>query len=53
MFRHVVMFRWADDVDTAHVGEIARRLDELPDAIDEISSYRHGADALANEGNFD
>ena len=30
MFRHVVMFRWADDVDTAHVGEIARRLDELP-----------------------
>lgn len=53
MFRHVVMFRWADDVDTAHVGEIARRLDELPDAIEEISSYRHGADALVNDGNFD
>ena len=53
MFRHVVMFRWADDVDAAHVGEIARRLDELPDAIEEISSYRHGADALVNDGNFD
>ena len=53
MFRHVVMFRWADDVDEAHVVEVARRLDELPTAIEQIRSYHHGPDAGVNEGNFD
>jgi hypothetical protein len=53
MFRHVVMFRWADDVDDAHVAAVDRRLGELPDAIAEIRSYRHGSDAGVNEGNFD
>jgi hypothetical protein len=53
MFRHVVMFRWVDGVDEAHVAEVARRLDELPTSIPVIRSYRHGVDALVNEGNFD
>jgi hypothetical protein len=53
MLRHVVMFRWADDVDDSHVTEVARRLDELPAAIPEIRAYRHGRDAGVNEGNFD
>jgi hypothetical protein len=53
MFRHVVMFRWAEGVDEAHVAEVARRLDELPGAIPEIRSYRHGVDAGVNNGNFD
>ena len=53
MFRHVVMFRWADGVDDAHVAEVARRLDELPEAISAIRSYRHGTDAGVNDGNFD
>jgi hypothetical protein len=53
MFRHVVMFRWAEDVDDAHVAAVARRLDELPGEIAEIRSYRHGADAGVNEGTFD
>ena len=53
MFRHVVMFRWADEVDDAHVAEVARRLDELPGAIPAIRAYRHGADAEINDGNFD
>ena len=53
MFRHVVMFRWADGVDDAHVDEVARRLDELPEAISAIRSYRHGRDAQVNEGNYD
>ena len=53
MFRHVVMFRWADGVDDAHVAEVARRLDELPEAISVIRAYRHGADAQINDGNFD
>jgi hypothetical protein len=53
MFRHVVMFRWAEGVADAHVAEVARRLDELPEAIPVIRSYLHGADARVNEGNFD
>ncbi len=53
MFRHVVMFRWAEGVDEAHFAEVARRLDELPEAISVIRAYRHGADARVNEGNFD
>jgi hypothetical protein len=53
MFRHVVMFRWSDGVDEAHVAAVARRLDALPAAIPELRSYRHGADAGVNEGNFD
>ena len=53
MFRHVVMFRWADGVDDGHLAEVARRLDELPSAIPEIRSYRHGVDARVNEGNFE
>jgi len=53
MFRHVVMFRWADGVDDAHVADVARRLDELPQAISEITAYRHGPDAGVNDGNFD
>ncbi len=53
MFRHVVMFRWSDEVDDAHVAEVGRRLDELPEAISVINAYRHGPDAHVNEGNFD
>jgi len=53
MFRHVVMFRWADGVDEAHVAEVGRRLDELAEAIPEVRAYRHGSDAGVNDGNFD
>lgn len=53
MFRHVVMFRWTDDVDDDAVAEVARRLDELPEAIVQIRSYRHGPDAGVTDGNFD
>ena len=53
MFRHVVMFRWSDEVDDAHVAEVARRLDELPESISVIKAYRHGPDAGVNTGNFD
>ena len=53
VFRHVVMFRWSEGVDDAHVAEVGRRLDELPAAISAITAYRHGADAGVNDGNFD
>lgn len=53
MFRHVVMFRWADDVDDAHVAAVAAGLDALVDVIPEIKVYRHGPDAGVNADNFD
>jgi hypothetical protein len=53
VFRHVVMFRWADDVDDGHVADVGARLDRLADTIEEIRSYRHGVDAGVNDGNFD
>ena len=53
MLRHVVMFRWADDVDDDHVAAVAAGLDELPAQIPEIVEYRHGPDVGINDGNFD
>lgn len=53
MFRHVVMFKWAADVDAAHVAAVAAALDGLPGVIPELRSYRHGPDAGVSEGNFD
>ena len=44
MLRHVVMFRWAEDVDDAHVAAVAAELDQLPPQIPEIAVYRHGRD---------
>lgn len=53
VFRHVVMFRWADEADAGHVDAVAAGLDELVDLIPEIRAYRHGPDAGVNEGNYD
>jgi len=53
MIRHVVMFRWADDVDDEHVASVAAALDGLPDAIPEISGYAHGRDLVLADGNHD
>ncbi|HEY5663613.1 MAG TPA: Dabb family protein [Ilumatobacter sp.] len=53
MFRHVVMFKWTDDVDAAHVAAVSAALDGLVAAIPEIRSYRHGPDAGVNSGNYE
>ena len=53
MLRHVVMFRWSDDVDAQHIAAVAAGLDSLPPQIDVIRAFRHGADAGAVAGNFD
>lgn len=53
MLRHVVMFRWADDVDDEHVAAVRAGLDELPGHIPEIVRYHHGNDVGINDGNFD
>lgn len=53
MLRHVVMFKWADGVDEAHVAKVAAALDNLVETIPEIGVYRHGPDVGVNDGNFD
>lgn len=53
MFRHVVMFRWNDDVDDDHIGAVSEALTAMAGEIDVISTYRHGRDAGVNDGNWD
>jgi hypothetical protein len=53
MFRHVVMFRWKDDVTSEHIEAVSAGLDDLVSTIDEIKSYRHGPDAGLSDQNFD
>jgi hypothetical protein len=53
MFRHVVMFRFVDDVDPAAVEAMSAALDTLPGQIDAIQRYQHGSDVGLNEANFD
>lgn len=47
------MFKWAEDVDSAHVEAVAAGLDALPSQIPGIQQYLHGPDAGVNDGNFD
>ena len=53
MIRHVVMFRWNDDVDGDHVDATGAALSELAASLPEILEYRHGRDLGINDGNFD
>lgn len=53
MFRHVVMFRFAEDLDAAHIASVAAGLDALPREIPEIRRYVHGADLGVSDGTFD
>jgi len=53
MIRHVVMFKWANDVDAAHVAAITAEFATLPPAIEQIRSYSYGPDLGAVAGNFD
>ena len=52
-FRHVVMFKWNDTVDDAHVAWVTEGLATLPGIIPQIVEYHVGADAGINDGNFD
>lgn len=52
-FRHVVMFKWNEGLDPAHVDAVRDRLSELPMHIAQIRSYTHGPDLGVSEGNFD
>ncbi len=53
MFRHVVMFKWNDDVDAAHIDATSAALTELAASMPQVVDYRHGPDVNMTEGNFD
>lgn len=52
-FRHVVMFKWTDDVDADHLDRIRAGLSALPGEIDVIRNYVHGDDVGISEGTYD
>ncbi|MEU0482908.1 Dabb family protein [Streptosporangium sp. NPDC006013] len=51
MFRHVVLFTWAQEATDEQRGRVATELGKLPEAIAEIRSYTLGTDAGVNPGN--
>lgn len=53
MFRHVVMFKWNDDVDEAHIEQTAAALTALAADMPQVRDYRHGRDLGITDGNFD
>ncbi len=53
MIRHVVLFRWADSVDEAHVEKVHAGLAALPGQIPEIAGYHHGSDLGLSETTLD
>lgn len=53
MLRHVVLFRWKDDVTDDQRAAVTRGLGGLPAAIPQIRRYEFGEDAGLGEGNFD
>lgn len=53
MIRHVVLFRWNDDVSDAHIDAVGTALSGMPEAIDTIVTYKYGRNLGINPGNFD
>ncbi|NNE94448.1 MAG: Dabb family protein [Acidimicrobiales bacterium] len=52
MFRHCVMFKWADGAGDAVKAEIAAGLNRLA-TLDAVTSYHHGPDLGVADGNWD
>jgi hypothetical protein len=53
MFRHVVMFRYAEGTTAAQRKAVLDGLAELPGMMPEIRNYHFGEDAGLVDGNFD
>ena len=53
MIRHVVMFRWNDGVDEAHVAATTAAFAALPAQIPQIVSYAFWRDLGVASTNFD
>ena len=53
MIRHMVLLKWNDGVDAAHIAATKAALDQLPGLISQIVSYYNGADLRAVATNWD
>lgn len=53
MFRHVVLFTWAEEATDEQRATVATELGRLPGVIPEIRAYTLGADAAVNPGNHE
>ena len=53
MFRHMVMFRFADGTTDEQKEAMRAALTRLPELIPEIRAYRFGADQGLRDDNFD
>ncbi len=53
MFRHVVLFTWAEGTTDAQKATVAAELGKLTEIIPEIRAYALGADAGVNPGNHE
>jgi hypothetical protein len=53
MIRHVVLLKWNDEVDEAHIDAAGVTLSKLPGCIPQILDYQHGRDLGVADGNFD
>ena len=53
MFRHMVMFRFAEDATDEQKEAMRAGLRRLPEVIPEIVAYRFGDDAGLRDDNFD
>jgi len=53
MIRHVVLLKWNEGVDAAHVAATKAALDQLPGLISQIVAYHNGPDLRAVPTNWD
>lgn len=53
MFRHVVVFRWAPDVDARALQQALDALRRLPDRVPEVRAFTVGLDAGLADDNHD
>ena len=53
MIRHVVLLKWNEGVDAAHIAATKAALDRLPGLIPQVVSLRNGPDLRVAPTNFD
>lgn len=53
MIRHVVLLKWNEGVDAAHIAATKAALDRLPSVIPEIVSFLNGPDLRAVPATWD
>jgi hypothetical protein len=53
MIKHIVIFKWREDVTAADISSVLEDLRALPDAIDALESYLAAPDLGLSEGNGD